>query len=119
MIDNESPREAIGFVPAPARPAVPVVVPMTVRCSSCGTDVNPAYIRRIGGCVLCEGRRNRQAVDALAAAVRDLKASPPGDARAESDAEKRLSALGHPDAERCVKAICHPPEPVQKRRGGS
>lgn len=113
--DETTPYEEIGFVAraharvvAPPPAPVPVVVVATVRCSVCGEDVNPAYLRPRDGCVLCVGQRNRERADRMQDAIRALKDNPPRTSDAERDAIKQLHALGHPDANTCVRAICKP-----------
>jgi hypothetical protein len=117
-VDDDSPREAIGYGqgmgkvlhiadkgPSLARGEQIAAPAPNVRgpgvCAQCGRSY---AIRMLGECPHCQARRTRQASDALASVIRELKAG-----RAAPDRErhlvKQLHELGHPHRAEFLAAL--------------
>jgi uncharacterized OB-fold protein len=91
MSDEEREEHDAEVLPAPRQ----TFVTGRTYCTSCNHVLKPYYAR----CPKCEGDRNREKVDALAAVIRELKGSVDMPLAPDHEARlvKRLVELDHPD----------------------
>lgn len=97
---GDSPHDELGDFTATKRPQdargeTKASASDRTDCHVCGHVVAPYYRH----CPQCEGRRNREKVDRLAAVIREVKSwvDHPADPETERDTIKQLYELDHPD----------------------
>lgn len=93
-----APQPTLALVPALPPPVIPITTLVTTECSKCKHVVKPYYTE----CLKCQGDRNRDRVDAMARAIRELKElSLRGDSDSERERQltKEIRGHDHPDIE--------------------